>query len=589
MLSKRIILALCIIIAIAVHLGFLALAPHLVVLGANASAREILMRFNITLRDMETLRQGAADPGLGVLASRPGAVQDMLAWSEEILSPGEDLQDISFEVPNLSGRVASDQVEREYDLNRDDYFSRRVDAKILEITQEAARRDLEVARRLARPTGSRILEADEFPVLQVSDADNGDSLLRFDMPGRSLLAEAVGRGAGGTDLPAGLEPSRPPFEADAVPPPPEAHVRPLDEVIALAPLRRDTESARRESRYTFLDDLVDIRLDTYIPPGESLGYFRLRVLPRAGSPIEPLPKDVTFVIDTSRSIQERKLRLTARGLQQVLDQLAPEDRFNIVAFRDSPELFRPMLLHATGETVQEAKRFLDGLQSRGETDVYKALSPVMNTVPRPGIPGIVMVLSDGRPTIGLRDSRAIINGISTDNRLRNSIFTFGGGRTVNRGLMDLLAYRNKGEAHIIDNIDNMNTEFPRFFSQFREPVLVDLRANYGRIDQGLVFPSVLPDFYRERPVTVFGRFDPLRDEEFFMRLTGRAAGRNKELIFRTSLKQAETGDQSIARNWAFQRAYHLIGVIAVEGETPERLAELRDLSRKYNIRTSYDE
>jgi hypothetical protein len=592
MLSKRIILALCIVIAVAAHLGFLALAPHVVMLSANASARDVFMRFNITLRDMEAMQPRAGDPGPGILASRPGSVQDMLAWREDTLAPGEDSQDFSVEVPALNDRVAADRIPRDYDLDRDDDFARRVDAKILEISRDAARRDIEVVRRLARPTGSRILEKDEFPVLQVAEASEEDPLLRFDAPVRSLLAEAVGRGTGDSDTPAGLDPGRPPFEPDAVPIEPIAPdmtPRPPDEIIALAPLRRDTQSARQESPYTFLDDLVDIRLDTFLPPGESLGYFRLRILPRQDSTIEALPKDVFFVIDTSRSIQERKLRLTLRGVQQALEQLRPEDRFNIIAFRDTPSLFRPMPVHATDEMIQDAKRFLDSLESRGETDVYNALSPIVETQPRPGLPGIVIVISDGRPTIGLRDSRAIINGIATDNRLKNSIFAFGGGRTVNRDLLDLLAYRNKGEAHVVDNIDTMNTEFPRFFARFREPLLVDLRANYGRIDQSQVFPSVLPDFYRDRPITVYGRFDPGRDEEFFMRLTGRASGQNKELIFRTQLKQAETGDQSIAQNWAFQRAYYLIGIIAVEGESPERLAELNNLSRKYNIRTSYDE
>jgi Ca-activated chloride channel family protein len=182
----------------------------------------------------------------------------------------------------------------------------------------------------------------------------------------------------------------------------------------------------------------------------------------------------------------------------------------------------------------------------------------------------------------------IINGLTADNNLRNSIFAFGGGKTVDRYLLDLLAYRNKGEAEVVKNIEDIDDDLPKFFQRLSDPLLVDLNADFGRINEAKVFPSVLPDFYRGQPVTVYGRFDPKKDREFFMRLSGRAADRKKELIFRTDLREAAGADREIARSWAFQKAYHLIGEISRQGETPELLGQLQELSQKYNIRTSYN-
>ena len=45
----------------------------------------------------------------------------------------------------------------------------------------------------------------------------------------------------------------------------------------------------------------------------------------------------------------------------------------------------------------------------------------------------------------------------------------------------------------------------------------------------------------------------------------------------------------MARGWAFQKAYHIIGEISRQGELPELLAELKRLSDTYAIRTIYDD
>jgi hypothetical protein len=74
-----------------------------------------------------------------------------------------------------------------------------------------------------------------------------------------------------------------------------------------------------------------------------------------------------------------------------------------------------------------------------------------------------------------------------------------------------------------------------------------------------------------------------------MRLTGAAESRRKEVIFKADLRKAASGNDQIARNWAFQKIYYLIGEICRVGEKPELLNEVQQLSKKYNIRTSYSE
>ena len=591
MLSRRSIFALSVVVALAAYAALFALAPIVVVFEPKSAAGAVLEYFEIQLQPgaMVEMPTPAQEEGSG-LTSRPGAVSDLLARVDDLLQPGEVLEEEPAAVPALTDRVAGDSVVRDYDLTPDPLALERVDAKILEITQEAARGHIEVARRLVRPSPRRLLTKGEFPVLRSTLGSNGEEgPLQFDGTARSLLAEdaAIGEAA------AAAVPEKPPYEEAVVrpestedTPPPELAV---ERLIARAPVVRATEAARRESPYALMDELVRIQLDAFVPRDEQEGYFRLRILPKEGQDLEVLPKDVTFVIDASTSIQQRKLDLTVRGLRDAIAQLRIEDRFNLVVFRDTPTPFRPEPVFAVDANKRAAHRFLDELESRGETDVYQAMLPVVREVPREGVPGVVLVVSDGRSTTGIRDGRTIINALTADNGLRHSIYAFGGGRTVNQNLLDLLAYRNKGSAYVTPDLDSIDENLPRFFRQFDAPLLTGLEADYGRINEATVFPQILPDFYRQQPVTVYGRFDPQADNTFVMRLTGTAQDKQKEVIFRADLRQAMGGDFDIARTWAFQKAYYLIGEMSRLGETPELRAELRALCQKYNIRTSYDE
>jgi hypothetical protein len=537
---------------------------------------EFLRTFEVKLLDEDRLRAvEELVAGTGTqLTSKPGDIEDLLDRDTDPVAPGAG--DGLSEVPRLSERLAREQLTREHDLAPDAEQQRLADTRIIEISRSMMREDIDVPRRFVRPSPSRILPEDAMPSLRAPVDPEREAMIRVD----PLAVAGGGDGGGGApappEEPAPLEPEQEPEE-----------LAKLEKAVTQAPVRE--EVAREAARYTFLDDLVDVRLETYRPPGETQGYFRLSIVPKEGAALEPLPKDVTFVLDASNSILQRKLENTADGVAEAVRRLRPEDRFNIVVFRDTADAFRPTRVPATPENTADALAFLDALESRGETDVYEGIRPVVDLPSRAGVPGIVLVATDGRPTEGLRDGRAIINALTDANTLRNSIYAFGGGRTVNRYLLDLLAYRNKGESFVVDDIADIGDRFPQFFATLEDPLLVDCRADFGRVNEREVFPRELPDFYAGQAVTVYGRFDPAADGAFAMRLAGRAGERDKEVVFRQDLAQAETGDESVARDWAFRKAYYVIGEICRVGETPELLAELEELNEKYGVRTSYTE
>jgi Mg-chelatase subunit ChlD len=575
--SRRVLLVASIVIAVVLYSLLFVLAPRITLLRAGAATEHARKIFPVSLAEDLPEPYEEEVPEATELISKPGAVEDLLKRETETLSPAESLLAQAAEVPRMAERAVIDTLEREHELAPEEQLLERLDAKIIEISEDTARAEIEVARRLVHPSANRVIEEGEFPVMRGTVDPATRDVLSFAPQPLSPPTDLQARADAAPPKEAILEVDRAQEKLPALP---------HEEVVAR---NSAIEEASSENPYVFIDDMVNIELATYLAPDEPQGFFRLRILPKIGAQLDVLPKDVTYVIDASNSILQRKLDLTVRGLATALTQLRPQDRFNVVVFRDAATPFRPETVPATPENQQAAVEFLSQAQSKGATDVYAGILPVVQQTPRQGLPGVVVVITDGRPTTGMRDSRVIINALSQNNQHRNTILAYGGGNTVNSPMLDLLAYRNKGESFVSGNIEDMNTDLPLFVNRLSDPLLVNLNADYGRINDEAVYPKELPDFYRGRVVTVYGRFDPGADDAFSMRLTGAAGPAKKELVFRTDLREAATGEADIARRWAFERVYHLIGEVVQQGEKPELVREIRQLSRKYGIQTTYDQ
>ncbi|NUM53970.1 MAG: VWA domain-containing protein [Candidatus Hydrogenedentes bacterium] len=591
-LSRNAVLAGSVALSLLVHVGLLAASPSVSFLGRGMpeGLRPDTMRVRL-LDESELMHLDAAPgaPGTG-LATRPGSVIDLLQDALAPIDQTDTALSQTIDVPNLDQRVAQDKLASLEPAIPTDVIQRQLDAKIIEISEDAARRDVQVERRLVAPSSTRILPEDAHPVIRGLSGLATDDALMIDplaLGGGSAKPGAEsGPGDQPMDEPDPLKPSRESPLADLS----EDVLRalpelPMEKVVARAPVVNEIV---RNKRFDFMDDTVTMQLETFVPANEREGYFRLQIVPKEGESLPILPKDVTFAIDASSSIIQRKLDQAARGVQRSIQNLREDDRFNVVVFRDTPTLFQPDLIPATAQNKNAAAQFLKGLESRGKTDVYEGIRPVINQTPRAGVPGIVFVVSDGKPTTGILDGRTLINSLTDQNNSKYSIYAFSGGNTVNQHLLDLLAYRNKGECDVVPQIDDMNRKLPDFFSRLSDPILVDCAADYGRINDAGVFPRQIPDFYKGQVVTVYGRFDPKRDREFAMRLTGLAGDRKKEVVFKADLTKAAKGNENIARNWAFRKIYHLIGEATRTGETPELLGQIRGLAQQYGIRTSYD-
>ncbi|HID23390.1 MAG TPA: VWA domain-containing protein, partial [Planctomycetaceae bacterium] len=261
---------------------------------------------------------------------------------------------------------------------------------------------------------------------------------------------------------------------------------------------------------------VGMNLVSYRPKTGEEGYFLLLASPD----IKPnkaadLPKTVVFVIDRSGSMSGKKIEQVRRALKFLLDQLKPQDTFNIVAYDAEVESFRPELQRADLETVNAARGFADGLYAGGSTNIDAALRTALGMLTDSSRPNYVLFLTDGRPTTGERNEMRIARNAKQANRVAARLFCFGVGFDVNSRLLDRLSRDNRGETIYVRPNEDIEAPIARLASRISSPVMTDLalkfdfdaaRPTSAPPPVARIYPSELPDLFRGEQLIVVGRY-----------------------------------------------------------------------------------
>ena len=249
------------------------------------------------------------------------------------------------------------------------------------------------------------------------------------------------------------------------------------------------------------------------------------------------------MLDASGSIGMERLTQFEKGLTYSIKHLNPNDRFNVLVFKDKTITFSPVSLKPNPENIKNAVEFLEELESWSTTDIYGALRASIH-LKSPFVPSYRVFMSDGFPTTGIINARRVINEISRINDNKVSIFTFGGGASVDPYMLDFIAFKNRGWSRVCGREYFMGREFSRLYDEIKDPLLLNVRYYVSALKAQEIFPQTMPDFFKGSQFVIYGRYT--NENKFVIQIRGDMAQDKKEFIVSASLKDACAGDKQIA-------------------------------------------
>jgi Ca-activated chloride channel family protein len=347
--------------------------------------------------------------------------------------------------------------------------------------------------------------------------------------------------------------------------------------------------------YQLADQDVGAGLVAHREPGEE-GHFMLMVSPTIGNgqgkvtADQILPKDIVFCVDTSGSMLDKgKMEQARAALKYCVENLRPEDRFNIVDFSTGVRAFRDNeLAPANTENLAAAQRYIAKLAARGGTAIQDALETSLGLLKDSDRLKMIVFATDGFPTIGEREPEGILRGVAKANKQDVRIFVFGEGFDVNTKLLDFLALNHRGEADYVLPDEDIAKKISQFYDRVGSPIMTDLKVEFDGIRVKDVYPKQIADIYRGEQVIVYGKYDGVGKKK--VRLTGTFKGQTKSFEYEVEFPEASANDKAafVPRLWAGKKVDYLLNELRKSGkEDKELVDEVTFLAKKYGIVTPY--
>lgn len=336
--------------------------------------------------------------------------------------------------------------------------------------------------------------------------------------------------------------------------------------------------------YGLANQDININLLTYRESAGEDGFFMLLVQPpQRVDDAQILPKDVIIVLDQSGSMEGDKWLQAQDAAQFVLNNLNPQDRFNVIPFSTGWRMYSNGLTEAS--EAQGAIDWIESLLPEGGTDINGGLSTALDMVQ--DRPTSILFLTDGLATEGITETNAILdnlNSIAPDNA---RIFSFGVGDDVDTFLLDAIVRDFKGTGSYVRPSERIDEEVASLYNKIASPVLTNVSLEIDGVVAELLYPKTLNDLFAGEQLTIVGRYRGASSDQD-IRLNGVFNGTPETYIYADQVFPENAGGESfIPRLWATRRIGDLLNTIRLNGESQELVDAVVDLSIRYGIITPY--
>lgn len=232
-----------------------------------------------------------------------------------------------------------------------------------------------------------------------------------------------------------------------------------------------------------------------------------------------LPRDITFIVDTSGSMDGPSIVQAKASLQLALTRLNATDMFNVIEFNSSfSQLFRAPR-QANRANLNLAKHFVERLHASGGTEMAPALEAALTSPTAEGWLKQVVFITDG--SVGNEQQLFKI----IHEQLKNArLFTVGIGAAPNSYFMRKAAQFGRGTFTHIGNTAEVAEKMGALFMKLESAVLTQLAVQWPAGIQAEVWPERLPDLYADEPLLLAAKISGALQPGHAVTLSGYSNG-----------------------------------------------------------------
>ncbi len=248
---------------------------------------------------------------------------------------------------------------------------------------------------------------------------------------------------------------------------------------------------------------ADIHTGLLLYEGETENFFLSMVQPpNFGEAYDSPPREYIFLMDVSGSMQGEPLEISKKLITDLLSDLNYEDKFNIIFFAGGSSALAENSLNVSNQNINMAIDLLNNLSGGGGTNLIPALEQALDMEVDDDFSRTFVILTDGYVTV----EKTAYNLIR-DNLNEANFFSFGIGESVNRFIINGLAYVGEGEPFVATDFNDAIDVADDFKRYIEKPALTNITTSFSGVNIYDVEPLTIPDIFADRPVIIFGKYD----------------------------------------------------------------------------------
>ncbi|VDI00204.1 calpain-5 [Mytilus galloprovincialis] len=295
------------------------------------------------------------------------------------------------------------------------------------------------------------------------------------------------------------------------------------------------------------------------------GYFVHFFAPEG---MDPIPKDVLFILDISYSMFGTKIQQQRDAMDSILQDLYEGDRFNIMEFSTRANLWQKTLLSANTENKQKARHYVRKMKATGWTDINTAMLrgiEFLNSITSEGTSGnrmkLLVFLTDGQASKGEHNRDNILNNIDKKNIKGLPVFSLAFGNDADYEFVKKVAVKNKGVARKIFEDSDASLQIKGFYNEISSSSLQNVSFKYLDKNTDVTVNATkmnFDTFFNGKEIVIAGKLSDDNVQVLNLIVTGNGVDGHVELEVESDIKSrvpelTKVGDleKITERIWAY--------------------------------------